>query len=224
VSIPTQSFYNTFSLFYPLVDIFLRPQKKVLCKEVNQVPDGNLLEVGVGNGSHLQQYKKHRIIGIDTSAAMLKIAGKRNPTHVQLLEMNGEELLFPNGQFDYVVLSHVIAVVDNPEKLLEEAFRVLRPNGQMFILNHFTPNNWLKYVDQGFGLLCCVGLEIFQWLHFTNGRFDLTDIGVSFLGWLLAVFAFDDKANKQNIMTPLNGSRMVCFASYGIVYLSHVLE
>ena len=151
VSRATDSFYNQFSLVYPLVDVFLRPQKKVLCQEVNQLPNGNLLDIGVGNGAHLRHYKKHSITGIDTSSAMLKIARKRNPATVQLLEMNGEALSFQDEQFDYVVLSHVIAVVDHPEQLLEEVFRVLKPQGKLFILNHFTPHNWLKHLDQAFG-------------------------------------------------------------------------
>jgi phosphatidylethanolamine/phosphatidyl-N-methylethanolamine N-methyltransferase len=64
--------------------------------------------------------------------------------------MNGERLLFPDQTFDYVVLSHVIAVVDNPEELLEETYRVLKPNGQIFLLNHFTPQNWLRHLDSSF--------------------------------------------------------------------------
>src|SRR5688500_5992831 len=145
-----ESFYNKFSFFYPLVDVFLRPQKKVLLNEINSLPDGNLLEIGVGNGAHLQLYKKHKVVGIDTSAAMLAIAGKHNPNNAALLQMNGEALLFEDAQFDYVVLCHVIAVVDNPEQLLAEVFRVLKPNGRIFILNHFTPENWLKYIDHAF--------------------------------------------------------------------------
>jgi hypothetical protein len=73
-------------------------------------------------------------------------------------------------------------------------------------------------------LLFCVGLEVFQLLHFTSGRFDLMDILVSVIFWLIAAFSFDDEPNKQNILTPLNGRTMVCFITYGIVYLSHVLE
>jgi phosphatidylethanolamine/phosphatidyl-N-methylethanolamine N-methyltransferase len=146
----TASFYNRFSRFYPLVDIFLRPQKKALLEEINNLPDGKLLEIGVGNGAHLRQYKKHTVVGIDTSAVMLA-AAKQHANSVQLLQMNGEALLFQDAQFDYVVLSHVIAVVDDPEKLLAEVFRVLKPNGCIFILNHFTPGNWLKYFDRAFG-------------------------------------------------------------------------
>jgi phosphatidylethanolamine/phosphatidyl-N-methylethanolamine N-methyltransferase len=146
-------FYNRFSFFYPVVDVFLRPQKHILCEEIESLPDGDLLEIGVGNGSHLQLYKKHRVVAIDTSPVMLEIAAKHNLQHAELLQMNGEAVLFDDGRFDYVVLSHVLAVVDDPEQLLQEVSRVLRPNGRIFILNHFTPDNWLKYIDQAVGRL-----------------------------------------------------------------------
>ncbi len=61
--------------------------------------------------------------------------------------------MFRNQTFVYIVLSHIIAVVDNPEKLLEEAHRVLKPNGKIFILNHFTPENWLRHVDNAFQIV-----------------------------------------------------------------------
>lgn len=150
MSTKAESFYNKFSLFYPAVDVFLKPQKKVLFDEINSLPEGQLLEIGVGNGSHLQLYKEHKIFGIDTSSATLAIAAKRNTNNAQLSRMNGEDLLFEDARFDYVVLCHVIAVVNDPEQLLAEVFRVLKPNGSLFILNHFTPGNWLKYVDYAF--------------------------------------------------------------------------
>jgi len=146
----TDSFYNQFSFLYPLVDVFLKPQKKVLFNEINRMPEGSLLEIGVGNGAHFDLYKKHKIIGIDTSAAMLEIARKRNCRNIEVFRMDGKALSFDNNEFNYVVLSHVIAVVDDPEQLLEEVLRVLKPQGQVFILNHFTPNNWLRHIDSAF--------------------------------------------------------------------------
>ncbi|RZK56589.1 MAG: class I SAM-dependent methyltransferase [Pedobacter sp.] len=146
----SDSFYNKFSLFYPLVDIFLGRQKKILFKELNALANGHLLEIGVGNGSHLKYYNKHNVIGIDTSFKMLNIASKRGYKNIKLLKMDGEQLVFDDKQFDYVVLSHTLAVVDNQTQLLEEVFRVLKPEGQMLILNHFTPNNWLRYLDRAF--------------------------------------------------------------------------
>ena len=119
-------------------------------QEINKLPCGQLLEIGVGHGKHLRLYKKHQITGIDTSQAMLQTAQKHKKENMQLLHMNGESLHFADDTFDYVVLSHVMAVVDHPDKVLEETHRVLKPGGQIFILNHFTPNNSLKHIDKAF--------------------------------------------------------------------------
>ena len=153
VSKQTDSFYNKFSGFYPLVDIFLKPQKRKLFQEINNLPFGQLLEIGVGNGKHFQLYKTHKVIGIDTSSKMLEIARKQKNEKIELLQMNAEALLFQDQTFDYIIISHVIAVVDNPEKLLEESYRVLKPNGKIYILNHFTPKNWLRHLDNSFHII-----------------------------------------------------------------------
>lgn len=157
----TGSFYNKFSFLYPLVDVFLIPQKKVLFNEINALPEGSLLEIGVGNGAHFKFYTKHRITGIDTSEAMLEIARKRSRRYIKVINMDGEALLFDDNEFDYVVLSHVIAVVDDSGRLLEEVLRVLKPQGRVFILNHFTPDNWLRYID-------CAFKRISALLHFRS--------------------------------------------------------
>ena len=138
---------------YPLVDIFLKPQKRRLFQEINNLPSGRLLEVGVGNGNHLRLYQRREVTGIDTSLKMLELAAKQSTGHIKLEHMSGEQLVFRDQSFDYVVLSHVITVVDNPEKLLEEIYRVLKPGGTVFILNHFTPDNWLKLIDRSFQIV-----------------------------------------------------------------------
>lgn len=150
MSTQTTNFYNKFSVFYPVVDIFLKPQKRKLFNEINNLPYGKLLEIGVGNGTHLPLYKLHHITGIDTSFNMLQVARKQNLSNIELIQMNGETLFFEDQSFDYIVLSHTIAVVDHPEKLLEESYRVLKPDGKIFILNHFTPKNWLRLMDYSF--------------------------------------------------------------------------
>jgi phosphatidylethanolamine/phosphatidyl-N-methylethanolamine N-methyltransferase len=146
----TDHFYNSISFLYPLVDLFLKPQKRCLFREINALPAGRLLEIGVGNGHHFSLYTRHQITGIDPSPTMLRIAGLYNKQNIELLEMNGESLSFPDESFDYVVLSHVIAVVDDPDKVLTETCRVLKPGGKILILNHFTPGNWLRYIDKVF--------------------------------------------------------------------------
>lgn len=146
----SEKFYDRLTFFYPVIDLFLKPQKHTFFSKINGCPHGRLLEIGVGNGSHFKYYNTHEIIGVDTSRRMLARARKHLKDNIQLFHMNGETLLFPNEVFDYVILSHVIAVVEDPEKLLEEVYRVLKPTGKVFILNHFTADNWLKYVDKTF--------------------------------------------------------------------------
>jgi len=150
MSLHTDNFYNRFSFLYPLVDLVLTAQKKRLFREVNAMPAGKLLEIGTGNGSHFKWYQTHTITGIDSSVKMLKTAAGHLNKNITLLQMDAASLSFPCHSFDYIILSHVIAVVDDPEKVLEEACRVLKPGGKIFILNHFTPANWLGYTDRFF--------------------------------------------------------------------------
>lgn len=164
----TGTFYNYISFLYPAIDYFLKGHKKALIEEVNGGVPGKLLEIGIGNGSHLPLYSSHQIIAIDISEAMLHKAQRFKNEHTKLLLMNGENLLFPEACFDYVVICHVLAVTKNPDQLLKQIFKVLKPGGKLFILNHFTPGNWLRYVDWVFQPLSSL-------FHFKSS-FHLTDI------------------------------------------------
>jgi phosphatidylethanolamine/phosphatidyl-N-methylethanolamine N-methyltransferase len=144
------AFYNRVSFFYPAIDYFLKKQRKLLIEEVNGVAPGTVLEIGVGNGSHLPLYTSHRITGIDISEGMLRKAQRFKTGNMELLLMDGENLLFPEACFDYVVMCHVLAVTKDPDQLLQQAYKVLKPGGKLFVLNHFTPGNWLRYIDRAF--------------------------------------------------------------------------
>lgn len=80
------------------------------------------------------------------------------------------------------------------------------------------------YVDCKYmPLIYCVGLELLQLTHITNGRFDFIDIAFSAAFWLLAMYAFRQR-RRQNILSSIDVSTMGCLTSYGIVYLSHVIK
>jgi phosphatidylethanolamine/phosphatidyl-N-methylethanolamine N-methyltransferase len=164
----TGSFYNCLSFFYPAIDYFLKGHKEALLKEINDCAAGKLLEIGIGNGSHLPLYRSHQIVAIDISEAMLRKAQRFKNEHTQLLIMNGENLLFPEASFDYVVICHVLAVTKDPDQLLKQIYKVLKPGGKLFILNHFTPANWLKYIDRAF--------QPFSSLFHFRSSFHLADI------------------------------------------------
>jgi phosphatidylethanolamine/phosphatidyl-N-methylethanolamine N-methyltransferase len=77
------------------------------------------------------------------AAAKRKIADE-GWHHIQVMPMNAEALEFPDASFDCVTAFHVVSVVSNPDKMMREATRVLRPGGSLLIINHFrSPRPWI---------------------------------------------------------------------------------
>jgi SAM-dependent methyltransferase len=69
--------------------------------------------------------------------------------HIRLVEGDALALPFPAGSFDFVMAFHVITVVPNHERLLEEARRVLRPGGMLVVINHFrSASRWLNDLER----------------------------------------------------------------------------
>lgn len=144
-------FYNRIAPVYKLIDVFLKKRKIHLVREISKEPKGVLLDIGIGSGTHLSFYRNHDVHGIDLSENMLDIAYlKENHTSIQLQQMDGELLSFNNNSFDYILISHVLSVTSNPEQMIAEAKRVLKEKGKLYILNHNTPNNFLRHLDKYF--------------------------------------------------------------------------
>jgi phosphatidylethanolamine/phosphatidyl-N-methylethanolamine N-methyltransferase len=157
----TENFYDRFAPLYQPVELALSWHKRKLIREVNQMPPGKLLEIGVGQGTHLKEYQGHDVYGIDSSEKMLAQARKRNPENLQLKVMNAEEMNFGDTKFDYIVLSHVMSVVDDAAAVMSQVEKILKPRGIVFVLNHFTPPNALALIDKAF-------VPIGKLLHFRS--------------------------------------------------------
>lgn len=102
---------------------------------------GRILEVGVGTGISLSYYGHNsRVFGIDLSEKMLAKARERvteeNLSHVEgLAVMDAERLDIPDAAFDVVSAQYVVNTVPHPEQALEEFARVLRPGGEIILIN-----------------------------------------------------------------------------------------
>jgi phosphatidylethanolamine/phosphatidyl-N-methylethanolamine N-methyltransferase len=103
---------------------------------------GRILEVGVGTGLSLPDYaRSNRLIGVDLSAPMLRKAKQRaEALHLTNVEgiavMDAQRLGFQDSVFDVVVAQYVITAVPDPEATLDEFVRVLKPGGEIILVNH----------------------------------------------------------------------------------------
>lgn len=103
---------------------------------------GRILEVGVGTGLSLPDYSAtNQLVGVDLSAPMLRKAKERAAAHrltnvYGLAVMDAQHLGFDDGVFDVVVAQYVITAVPDPEATLNEFVRVLKPGGEIILVNH----------------------------------------------------------------------------------------
>ena len=103
---------------------------------------GRILEIGVGTGLSFDDYDgTTEITGIDMSEPMIARARERAntgryPFVKDLAVMDAHNLEYPDASFDCVVGQFVITLVEDPERVLSECARVLRPGGQIILVNH----------------------------------------------------------------------------------------
>lgn len=98
---------------------------------------GRVLEVGAGTGLALPGYPDSvsSVTAVDVDLEALTRARQRR-TGVALLQADAQALPFADASFDAVVSSLVFCCVDAPATALAEVRRVLKPGGELRLLEH----------------------------------------------------------------------------------------
>jgi phosphatidylethanolamine/phosphatidyl-N-methylethanolamine N-methyltransferase len=145
-TIQTQSRYNRIAPVYDLMEAIIerlafRRWRERLWSQV----DGNrILEVGVGTGKNVSYYPKGvQVTAVELSDKMLERAQRRAQeldSEVDLRLMDAQRLSFPDATFDAAVASFVFCSVPDPVLGLRELGRVVRPGGQILLLEHVRVN------------------------------------------------------------------------------------
>jgi len=120
---------------------FGRDARPSVCAEAA----GDVLDVAIGTGLNLPHYPSGvRLTGIDLSPVMLAAAGKRAADlglTAQLREAEAEHLPFADASFDTVVCTLSLCSVVDDRAAIAEMYRVLRPGGQLLLLDHVAAIN-----------------------------------------------------------------------------------
>jgi methionine biosynthesis protein MetW len=103
-----------------------------------------VLDLGCGRGvllEHLRQTKNVQGVGVDTDLTKVQSAVKRG---VSIYQGDAEQLLseFPDGFFDWIVLSRTLQEMPKPARVVKESLRVGRNLAVGFINHAYWRNRW----------------------------------------------------------------------------------
>ena len=125
----------------------IRQAKDMLEAEDNFM---HVLELGCGTGLYTEilAKKARQVTATDYSDEMIAMAEKLReyPKHVIFSRENAMELSFGNDKFDAVFMANLIHIIIDPEKVITESKRVLKPGGRL-IITSFTINE-MKFADK----------------------------------------------------------------------------
>jgi ubiquinone/menaquinone biosynthesis C-methylase UbiE len=172
----------------------------------------NVLEIGCGVGAQseilLRRYPQMKLTSIDLRDEQLKVAkqylaAKKIPkTRYRFLKMNAEDLKFEEESFDGAFLCWILEHVPNPQNVLLESQRVLRPGSKIYVtevfnstffLEPYSPHvwsYWMKFNDFQ---------HDFAGDPFVGGKLGnlLTDCGYKNIQTRVISWHFDKRSPKQ---------------------------
>jgi demethylmenaquinone methyltransferase/2-methoxy-6-polyprenyl-1,4-benzoquinol methylase len=150
--------YYIISKFYRLLDIiyFRKNNPRTILSSKIPNNDFKLLEIAIGTAENsillVKDKPKLKIIGIDLSDEMLKIAqnniDKNNIVNIELIKMDGTNMNFDNGTFDFIIISlllHELTEV-TANKILKECINILKNDGRIFILEWEYPKKIIQKI------------------------------------------------------------------------------
>ena len=136
--------YGFYAPFYDLFLMVLNKKRAKCFSSITFKEGSSVALLGCGTGLDLEHLPlSSKVYASDLSLQMLQKAHSRGIktgfNHYSSICMNAEFITLKNDSQDYVILSLILAVVNNPLRCMQEAVRILKPGGTMMILDKFIP-------------------------------------------------------------------------------------
>ena len=148
--------FNRIALSYDFLNHFLsagidRHWRKIAVKMLRPSKPKIILDVATGTADFAMEavsLNPEKIVGVDLAENMLEIGERKIrkmnlENIISLKQADSEALPFPENNFDAVTIGFGIRNFMNPQKGLEEMYRVLKPGGKIAVLEFSKPQNFL---------------------------------------------------------------------------------
>lgn len=174
--------------------------RRALMKEVRAFArtigtDKKILDVGCGIKPYQDLFKTNDYVGIEVRGGG-HLDGAKSADHF----FNGKDIPFPDNSFDVIICSEVLEHAIEPEYLLREMTRVLRPNGALFLTMPFVwPEHEVPYDFQRFTQF--KHMELLKKNYFRDTIIKPTTGAFGTTGQILSdffIFFLNQKINKMS--------------------------
>jgi len=124
--------------------------KKLALKSLNVGKNSYVLDLCCGTGDFTEIIgkiePKTKVIGLDNSVEMLKLAKAKNPDKV-FMQGDCTELPFTKNEFDFITIGFGLRNIENRKKALSEIYRTLKTGGKFLHLDFGRHNLSSKIFD-----------------------------------------------------------------------------
>jgi len=135
--------------------------KKLALNELDLKNGQKVLDICCGTGDIEKILSKTKfklsITGVDFSEQMLQISRRNCSGFTDFIKSDATELPFANDEFDIITMTFGLRNIQNRTLAREEAYRVLKPNGQMLHLDFGRKN----FPSRIFDIIAKFGIKLF---------------------------------------------------------------
>lgn len=152
---------HSYTLLAPVYDAVVKnataSMRKSSLQRLQIADSQHVLINGIGTGLDLPYLPSHhQYTATDLTPAMLKYCDRRLAQYDLKMQLHAADVMqlpFSDNRFDIVQMNLILAVVPQPLLALQEAIRVVKPGGKIFIMDKFLKQGQVAPLRKALNLL-----------------------------------------------------------------------